>query len=63
MEYFCQDGKILIFMRFLDSHKEPVLLIDDAIDSGWTLTISSALLRQSGSGIVYPATLTSTSVN
>ena len=44
-------------------HNEPVLLIDDAIDSGWTLTIASALLRQSGSGLVYPATLTSTSVN
>lgn len=43
--------------------KEPVLLIDDTIDSGWTLTIVSALLRQSGTGKVYPATLTSTSVN
>ncbi|MCK4919886.1 MAG: RecQ family ATP-dependent DNA helicase [Bacteroidales bacterium] len=42
---------------------EPVLLIDDIIDSGWTLTIASALLRQSGSGLVYPTTLTSTSVN
>jgi ATP-dependent DNA helicase RecQ len=42
---------------------EPVLLIDDAIDSGWTLTIASTLLRKSGSGLVYPATLTSTSVN
>ncbi len=42
---------------------EPVLLIDDTIDSGWTLTIASALLRQSGTGLVYPATLTSTSVN
>jgi ATP-dependent DNA helicase RecQ len=42
---------------------EPVLLIDDAIDSGWTLTIATALLRQAGSGLVYPATLTSTSVN
>lgn len=42
---------------------QPVLLIDDAIDSGWTLTIASALLRQAGSGIVFPATLTSTSAN
>ena len=42
---------------------DPVLLIDDAIDSAWTLTIASALLRQAGSGVVYPATLTSTSVN
>jgi len=43
--------------------EEPVLLIDDAIDSGWTLTIATALLRDAGSGIVYPATLTSTSAN
>lgn len=42
---------------------EPVLLIDDAIDSGWTLTIATALLRRGGAGIVYPATLTSTSAN
>lgn len=42
---------------------EPVLLIDDAIDSGWTLTIASALLRRAGTGVVYPATLTSTTAN
>lgn len=42
---------------------EPVLLIDDAIDSRWTLTITTALLRKAGSGIVYPATLTSTAAN
>jgi ATP-dependent DNA helicase RecQ len=35
----------------------PVLLIDDAIDSGWTLTIIAALLRQEGSGPVYPFAL------
>lgn len=42
---------------------EPVFLIDDAFDSGWTLTIASALLRKCGSGLVYPVTLTSTTVN
>ena len=42
---------------------EPVLLIDDAIDSGWTLTIATALLRREGCGTVYPATLTSTTAN
>lgn len=42
---------------------EPVLLVDDAIDSAWTLTIATALLRRAGAGIVYPATLTSTSAN
>lgn len=34
-----------------------VLLIDDIIDSGWTLTLAGWLLRQRGSGIVYPFTL------
>lgn len=34
-----------------------VLLIDDIIDSGWTLTLAGWLLRQKGSGIVYPFTL------
>lgn len=40
---------------------EPVLLVDDAIDSGWTMTVLSALLKQSGSGPVYPVALTTTS--
>jgi ATP-dependent DNA helicase RecQ len=35
----------------------PVLLVDDIIDSGWTLTMSSYLLRKHGSGLVYPFTL------
>lgn len=47
----------------LIQNEEPVLLIDDAIDSGWTLTVATALLRQAGSGLVYPAVLTSTAVN
>jgi ATP-dependent DNA helicase RecQ len=34
-----------------------VLLVDDIIDSGWTLTLAGWLLRQRGSGIVYPFTL------
>ena len=38
----------------------PVLLIDDIVDSGWTLTVVSALLRKTGSGIVYPVVLAST---
>ena len=39
----------------------PVLLVDDIVDSGWTLTIVSALLLHSGSGPVYPIALASTS--
>ena len=35
----------------------PVLLIDDVVDSGWTLTVVAALLRQAGSGPVWPLAL------
>ena len=35
----------------------PVLLIDDIIDSRWTLTMAGFLLQKNGSGIVYPFTL------
>jgi ATP-dependent DNA helicase RecQ len=33
------------------------LLIDDIIDSGWTLTLAGWLLRSKGSGVVHPFTL------
>ncbi len=35
----------------------PVLLVDDVILSGWTLAISSWLLRKNGSGEVWPLVL------
>ncbi|HYV04179.1 MAG TPA: helicase-related protein, partial [Blastocatellia bacterium] len=35
----------------------PVLLIDDIVDSGWTLTLAGWLLRRKGSGLVHPFTL------
>ena len=43
-----------------DIPKSPVLLVDDIVDSGWTLTVLAALLRQSGSGEVFPVALAST---
>jgi ATP-dependent DNA helicase RecQ len=42
--------------------QSPILLIDDIVDSGWTLAVITALLQQAGSGLVYPAALASTSV-
>jgi ATP-dependent DNA helicase RecQ len=36
---------------------QPVLLIDDIVDSGWTLSIATYLLRSSGTGRVYPMAL------
>ena len=41
--------------------KTPVLLVDDIIDSGWTMTVLAVLLRQAGSSAVYPVALASTS--
>lgn len=40
----------------------PVLLVDDVVGSGWTLTVIAALLQQAGSGMVYPVALASSSV-
>ena len=40
----------------------PVLLIDDVVDSAWTLTVIAALLRQAGSGPVWPVALTTSSL-
>jgi ATP-dependent DNA helicase RecQ len=41
----------------------PVLLVDDIVDSRWTLTIIAALLREAGSGPVLPFTLAMTTPN
>ncbi len=38
----------------------PVLLIDDMVDSRWTLTVSAWLLRKNGSGAVWPMALSQT---
>ena len=39
---------------------DPVLLVDDMVDSAWTLTVVAALLRGAGSGPVWPLALAST---
>nr|WP_218946551.1 RecQ family ATP-dependent DNA helicase [Stenotrophomonas sp. SbOxS2] len=38
----------------------PVLLVDDMVDSRWTLTVSAWLLRKGGSGAVLPMALSQT---
>lgn len=42
--------------------KSPVLLVDDVFDSGWTMTVVAALLREAGSGEVLPFALASASL-
>jgi ATP-dependent DNA helicase RecQ len=41
----------------------PVLLVDDVRDSGWTLTVVAALLREAGSGSVFPLALADSSAD
>jgi ATP-dependent DNA helicase RecQ len=41
----------------------PVILVDDMTDSRWTLTVIAALLRQAGSGPVFPVALATTFAN
>ena len=38
-----------------------VLLVDDIVDSGWTLTVVAALLRQAGCKAVWPFALATSS--
>jgi ATP-dependent DNA helicase RecQ len=35
----------------------PVLLVDDVVDSGWTLTVTAALLARAGAPAVFPFVL------
>lgn len=41
---------------------KPVLLVDDVVDSRWTLTVVAALLRRAGSGPVWPIALTTSGI-
>ena len=36
---------------------DPVLLIDDIVDSRWTLTVATWILRSNGAGQVFPSVL------
>ena len=38
----------------------PVLLLDDMVDSKWTLTVAAWLLQKGGSGLVFPLALAKT---
>jgi ATP-dependent DNA helicase RecQ len=52
------DGAFTINDDIPDS---PVLLVDDIVDSRWTMTVIAALLRRSGSGPVFPVALATSS--
>lgn len=52
------DGSLGLGNQFLPS--SPVLLIDDMVDSRWTITVAAWLLRSHGSGEVFPLALSLT---
>jgi len=52
------DGVFTIHQSIPDGS---VLLVDDVVDSGWTLTVIAALLQKAGCAHVYPAALASSS--
>jgi ATP-dependent DNA helicase RecQ len=41
--------------------REPLFLVDDMVDSRWTFTVLTVLLRKAGSGPVYPLALADSS--
>ncbi len=49
------DGSLAVVERELSA--APVLLVDDMVDSRWTLTVAAWLLRSRGSGEVWPLAL------
>ncbi len=52
------DGSLSVGVRPLP--RGPALLVDDMVDSGWTLTIAAWLLRSQGSEEVFPLVLANT---
>jgi ATP-dependent DNA helicase RecQ len=52
------DGSLAINLPAISAG--PVLLVDDIVDSRWTLTFAAWLLRSHGSGEVWPLTLAQT---
>ncbi len=49
-----------VFIIESNLNGSPVFLMDDIVDSCWTLTIITALLKQAGAGPVFPIALAST---
>lgn len=49
-----------IYCRKISIPAEPVLLVDDMVDSRWTFTIASWLLQLNGCGKVFPIALANT---
>lgn len=58
---YSQYTNVFSSLEATDPLPRNVLLVDDMVDSRWTLTVSGYLLRKAGSGKVYPFALANTS--
>lgn len=62
MQNSCQQARnVAGTLRVVEFRLGPVLLVDDMVDSRWTLTIAGSQLISAGSGPVYPLALADTS--
>jgi len=62
MQNSCQQARnVAGAFRVREVKSDPVLLVDDVVDSKWTFTIVAAQLISAGSGPVYPLALADTS--
>ena len=52
-------GSLALDRELPREFRAPVLLVDDIVDSRWTLTVAANVLREAGSGAVWPFALTS----
>ena len=59
----CENADKSFSVRKLDLPSENILLVDDMVDSKWTLTVCSYKLRKAGSGRIYPFALANSSGN
>ncbi len=52
-------GSLALDRELPPEFRAPVLLVDDVVDSRWTFTVAANVLREAGSGAVWPFALTS----
>ncbi|MFP3914461.1 MAG: hypothetical protein ACLFWM_06270, partial [Actinomycetota bacterium] len=61
MENSCQQARnVAGAFEVAEVRPQPVLLVDDTVDSRWTLTVLGGQLRMAGSGPVFPFALADT---
>lgn len=56
----CRNLDGVFAIRSVADRESAVLLVDDVVDSAWTLTLAAALLRQAGTAAVFPFALATT---